>query len=486
MKRNKPIALAMAMVGCLLQAHAADEPVKGGRRAALSSLTEAEPGLLHTAMRYPKFYGDANTLSGGPFDRSHLLGSLGGIRDTMSDYGIYANVGVTQFFEGNLSGGLDTTNSRRLNGSADYWLWLDSGRAGLWPGGVLFLHAETSWQATESINADVGSTLPANTDTTRPDPNGSNTALSEVFLMQTLPGDPLPGNLLTAVGKQNLANFADTNSFANNERTQFQYTGLINNPLVGSFVPYTGHAAWLAWSIDQQHTLTGIFSKTEGQATDDNFDDLLNDDNTYAAQYTYTPTIDRLPGRYIGAFLYSTKDVTRFDISDRNFMDQTLGLAPVDTKNENYMLLFNFEQYLWVEDASAEAAARRHEGSDHPGIHRHHNNPLGIGIFGRFGWAPDDRNVTDQFYSLGIGGYGTLIPGRNNDNWGIGWSGTHISDDLRDLDAPLRNFEHAGEVFYNFELVPSAHLTVNAQVIRPADKSADTAFTLGARLQMDF
>jgi ATP/maltotriose-dependent transcriptional regulator MalT len=29
-------------------------------------------------------------------------------------------------------------------------------------------------------------------------------------------------------------------------------------------------------------------------------------------------------------------------------------------------------------------------------------------------------------------GYGMIIPGRDNDQWGIGWSGTHISSDLRD------------------------------------------------------
>ena len=62
----------------------------------------------------------------------------------------------------------------------------------------------------------------------------------------------------------------------------------------------------------------------------------------------------------------------------------------------------------------------------------------------------------------------------------------HISDDLRDLNRSLRSWEHAGEVFYNFGLTPAVHLSLNSQVIRPASKSADTAFTLGARLQLDF
>jgi porin len=107
-------------------------------------------------------------------------------------------------------------------------------------------------------------------------------------------------------------------------------------------------------------------------------------------------------------------------------------------------------------------------------------------IFARAGWAPEDRNVIDQFYSFGIGGYGMLIPGRDNDNWGIGWSGIHISSDLCDFPVGLRSFEHAVEVFYNFWLTPATHLSLNTQAIRPADESADTAYTLGARLQLDF
>jgi hypothetical protein len=59
---------------------------------------------------------------------------------------------------------------------------------------------------------------------------------------------------------------------------------------------------------------------------------------------------------------------------------------------------------------------------------------------------------------FGIGEYGMLIPGLDNDNWGVGWSGTHISSDLRDFPVGLRSFEHTGEFFYNFQLMPAAHL----------------------------
>ena len=135
---------------------------------------------------------------------------------------------------------------------------------------------------------------------------------------------------------------------------------------------------------------------------------------------------------------------------------------------------------------SVEAFNKRRQATSHSALTHHHLPPVGIGIFGRAGWAPDDRNAIDQFYSFGIGGYGMLIPGRDGDQWGIGWAGSHISSDLRDFPVGLDNWEHAYEAFYNFMLTPAAHLSVNAQAIEPANDSLDTAYTLGTRLQLDF
>jgi carbohydrate-selective porin OprB len=149
----------------------------------------------------------------------------------------------------------------------------------------------------------------------------------------------------------------------------------------------------------------------------------------------------------------------------------------VAEKSSNRALVLNFDQYLWVKGGGPVAGRK--------GL-----PPVGIGIFGRAGWAPKDRNVIDQFYSLGIGGYGMLIPGRDYNRWGIGWAGTHISSDLRDdasdLGADLSSFEHGVEVFYNFQVTPAIHLTLNAQVIDSTAKSVDTAIALGARFQIDF
>ena len=73
----------------------------------------------------------------------------------------------------------------------DYWLNFDTGKAGLWSGGSLFLHGETSWEADQSVNLDVGSLLPANWDAAMPVLNESTSTFSEFWMVQALPAKTL-------------------------------------------------------------------------------------------------------------------------------------------------------------------------------------------------------------------------------------------------------------------------------------------------------
>ena len=208
--------------------------VETSSKSGKISLAEVAPELYYQLRRYPKFYGDDNTIHGGLLERSYLLDGVGGARDVLIDHGFYFDVSVTQFLQGNLSGGKDNGDAR-YNGTADYWLTFDSGKAGLWSGGAVFAHAESSWRADKSVNSDTGSLLPANFDATMPTPGDSDAiALPELYLAQGL-----PANFLMLLGKVNFAGAGDTNLFANNERTQFSDTGLVNNPILGAVIPYT-------------------------------------------------------------------------------------------------------------------------------------------------------------------------------------------------------------------------------------------------------
>ena len=320
---------------------------------------------------------------------------MGGPRDQAVDKGLYLDVSLTQFAQGNVAGG-NQQGPVRGNGSADYWLTFDSGKAGLWPGGGIFLHAESSWLADESVNGATGSLLPANFDATMPSPNQSQAiALPELYFAQGL-----PAGLAVIAGKLNFAGLADQNVFANNERTQFEYTGLVNNPILGAFIPYTPLGVALAWTPSSHHAVALVGTQANGNGTTTGFD---NFDGEYAVglQYQFsTKLADRLPGNYRVIAGYSSKEILAYDVDPRHLIGEIIGVIPPVTYSENYGLMINFDQYLWTRD---EGAAR----ADAP--LRKGLPPVGVGLYFRAGWAPADRNVIDQFYSAGIGGYG-MIP----------------------------------------------------------------------------
>jgi hypothetical protein len=244
------------------------------------------------------------------------------------------------------------------------------------------------------------------------------------------------------------------------------------------------------WAPNERHNLAVLGIQSNGDATTSGFDNF-NGDYSAGVQYQFSPKVNgNLPGNYRALLGYSSKDIPSFDIDPRHLIEEIIGVVPVAEETENYTFMLNFDQYLWVKPDSSDAYHKRLETAQYPGVGRHHLPPVGIGIFGRAGWAPSDRNVIDQFYSFGIAGYGMLLPNRDNDQWGLGWAGTHVSTDLRDdvglLGVDLDSFEHAFEAFYNVEVTPAVHLTLNAQFIDPPVKSIDDAYTLGTRLQIDF
>ena len=444
-------------------------------KAGMISLAEAAPGLYYSMRRYPEFYGDPNTVIGNLWDRTQLTGNWGGVRDKAVDHGVYFDVSVTQFIQGNVAGG-NTQGPARYNGTADYWMTLDSGKAGLWPGGAVFAHAESSWQANKSVNGDTGSLVPANFDATMPTPGQSEgIALPELYLTQGL-----PGNLLAIVGKVDFAGIGDQNYFANNERTEFVYTALVNNPILGSFLPYTPLGVAVDWSATKEHNVAVLAVQRDGNGTTSGFDNF-NGNYSYGLQYGFSPTIaGRLPGDYRMLTAYSSKDLANFDIDNRQLIGEIIGKVPVSKKDGNYCVLVDIDQYIWTRDAAQTP-------SDAPS--RKGLPPVGVGLFFRAGWEPEDRNVIDQFYSFGVGGYGGL-PGRDRDQWGLGWAGSHISGALREdlvvLGRQANEFENAFETFYNFAVTPATHISVDLEVIHSASPTVDTAVVIGTRFQLDF
>ena len=443
-----------------------DAPVvtDSGENHGLISILDVAPASYYGFKRMPKYYSDPNmdakTVDGSLLERQYLLGSFGGVRTRMAENGLIVGGGVTQVYQNNISG--DGDNSAYA-GSADLWLALDTGRKGWWSGGLIVSHVEGNWG--NSLDG-TGALLPGNADATMPG-TLSSFALSELYLVQALPNE-----FTAIIGKVDWAGTADTSLFANNERFQFLNEGLINNAVLGAFVPYTSMGGALAKQLTPELSASLVAFSSDSEATRSGFDTFGLDAFTYAFTMGWTPTFGKLPGNYNFIIGASSKDVAAYDVDSQYLIEEIGGLAPIEQKDGNYAFTISGSQYLWVDDV----------------VNRRDGRPAGIGPFFRFGIGPDDRNLIDQFYSLGVGG--TIGPfGRVNDSWGIGWAGTHISSEFRRdaglLGINVNDMEQAFEAYYSFVLTPAITASAHIQYVDPANRSADSLTVVAARLQID-
>lgn len=436
-----------------------------------SERTPIDQGYIFSLRHYPTFFGDDNNIDGPLFDRSCLLGSFNEWRNFFVDHGIYMDTSIFQFLGINTTGGADDGHLR-YNGNAEYWFILDTGKMGLWSKGVFMLRGETSWTVKDSINDDVGSILAANARSRVPVPDNSNSKLSEIAFAQFI-----TDKFVFRIGKLDATGPLESTEFANNSRYQFLYAGLGNNPIINSFAKYTAWSFLPTIIFNKQHQLLLYVGDADGNADTIGFKTAFNGNANFCMQYTYSPTFGRnLTGNYRIIGTYSKKDLTQYEIDERHLIGEDIGSITIPEKNKNYAVLCNFDQYIW-----------KNKNKNIP--HRNHLPAAGILLFGRAGWAPNDRNVIDQFYSIGIGGYGGPFK-RYYDQWGIGYAATHISAELRaDLlaqNVSFNTFEHAAEIFYDMQLTPAIHWSLNAQIIRPPLHTRSAAFVIQTRLRAEF
>src|SRR2546427_10649916 len=177
---------------------------------------------------------------GGDFmSRARLTGNWGGFRDELGKKGVVFDADLLLTPQGVASGGRDT--EAEFWGNAEYTLNVDTGKAGLWPGGFLRLIANSGFG--DSVLQDSGAINPVNTAALLPAANAPTTALMHATFMQFL--SPkfglVAGKFFTLDG--------DPGEFTGNYRTQFQ-NGALVFPMTAALVPisaYGGGIVAIPW-----------------------------------------------------------------------------------------------------------------------------------------------------------------------------------------------------------------------------------------------
>jgi len=397
--------------------------------------------------------------------RSYLLGDFGGKRTEWAKKGFTFDIDYNQYFQAVTDGGADTGSE--YGGTIDYNINIDFDRMGLIPGGLLQMRAVSRYG--RSVNGISGSLIPVNTDATHPttSPMDEDVALWLPVINYT---QFLSEKFALGFGKYDT--YDSANEFAGGRgRSQWWNQNLTMPVSPALIIPYSILGATALVMPNPNLTITGMVGTSTDVSDRSGFDDL--DDGLFAIlSITYQYHLGGLPGGFTVMPGYGWNGNFN-EINGRINIDE--GQLELTTKDDTWSAAFDFWQYLWVEGDPKQSVD--------PGDGR--QDLQGVGVFSRVQFADRDTNPLDYSISGGVCAKG-LIPRRDNDAMGIAYNYNKLRKG-RFLDfIGIDTQSTVWELFYNIELTPAVHLTLDAQVTDSALPDTDTAMILGTSMQIRF
>lgn len=397
--------------------------------------------------------------------RSYLLGDFGGKRTEWAKKGFTFDIDYNQYFQAVTDGGTDTGSE--YGGTIDYNINIDFDRMGLIPGGLLQMRAVSRYGS--SVNGISGSLIPVNTDATHPttSPMDEDVALWLPVINYT---QFLSEKFALGFGKYDT--YDSANEFAGGRgRSQWWNQNLTMPVSPALIIPYSVLGATALVMPNPNLTITGMVATSTDVSDRSGFDDL--DDGLFAIlSITYQYHLGGLPGGFTVMPGYGWNGNFN-EINGRINTDE--GQLELTTKDDTWSAAFDFWQYLWVEGDPKQSVD--------PGDGR--QDLQGVGVFSRIQFADQDTNPLDYSISFGVNGMG-LIPKRDNDTMGIAFNYNRLNKGRFLEAAGIADSSSVWEAWYNIELTPAVHLTLDAQVTDSALPDTDTAMILGTSMQIRF
>jgi porin len=435
------------------------------------------------------------TWGGSFWDRPRLTGSWGGLRDELGKKGVVLDVDTLLTPQGVLSGGRDT--GWEFWGNADYTLNVDTGKAGLWPGGFFKIYADSGFG--DNVYRDSGAIVPENTMALLPKPNENLTALMHATFTQFLSTKfgLFAGKVFTLDGFKG--------DFAGDIRNQFLNTGLAF-PTTLALVPFSAYGGGVVVLPWENVVFSAMALDANGTPTNSDISEAFEDGATVVASGQVTIKPFGLVGHQsLGG---SWSDKTRLSLNqdpsnlarllaeerfprlgnpgriirrilERFFPNLLVPVQPANHEDSTWSVFYSFDQYFWQPAGDPKR---------------------GVGIFFTFGASDGNPNPIKYSYATGIGGNG-VVPGRPHDNFGVGWTRAQFSDDFlpflrRTLKLGL-DHEDAFEAFYNAAITPWLRISLDLQVVDQALnktlnssgtglENLDTAVIGGVRMYVRF
>ena len=432
---------------------------------AKASVANVAPALLPFFNNGPVF-GLPGTEVGDFRPRTQLSGDWGGRRTDLARHGLFFDLYSTSAYQNVASGGLKTGNAFIQNTQLS--INVDTGRAGLWSGGVFHLTLESRYGSSSPQNTfTVGSSAPQYTGLAIPGPFFVHDVLpTEYFLYQSL--TPTVAVLL---GKANVLTHADQTLFGDSYKYYFANLNFNKIPMALNFYNTTSLAAVGFWMPSRRLTVAaGVF---DPNSEADNLATKAFDHVDVYGITIFSYRIGNLPGQSWAQANWTNKpkiDLTSpFEQLSRSGVAQAIGVLlgtpsaqalPINYKGKSWVTLGNFSQYLFVKDQPGAVAEKLGSGQ-----------PLrGVGLFGRIGYAPEETNPITRHASVALFANG-LSDHRPNDSFGFGIYHNGISHPLKrdiarltEATSTLEN-EQGLEVFYDVAITPAVRLIPSYQHI---------------------
>ena len=430
-----------------------------------ASLANLAPAFLPFLNNGPVF-GLPGTEVGDFFHRTQLSGDWGGLRTDLARHGFFFDLYTTSAYQNVASGGLKTGNASIQNTQLS--INVDTGRAGLWPGGVFHFSLESRYGSSSPQNSfTVGSSVPQYTGLAFPGPTFVHDVLpTEYFLLQSL-----TPKFAVILGKANVLTHADQTFFGNNYKYDFANLSFNKNPMALNFYNTYALAAIGIWTPSKWLTAVGGVYDPNTEANNlatKAFDRV----NIYGIGI-FSYKIGHLPGQSWAQYNWTNKpkiDLTSpFGQLSPSQVPQGVGVLlgtpssqalPINYKSTSWVTVGNFAQYLFVKDRPGAIAEKLGSGQ---GLR-------GIGVFGRMGYAPEETNPITRDGSAALFANG-LYDHRPNDSFGLGIYHNGISQPLKNditrltaATASAKN-ENGIEAFYDVAITPAIRLIPSYQHI---------------------
>jgi porin len=400
------------------------------------------------------------------WSRPKILGDAWGVRPTLAEHGVSVDITMSHFFQSVASGGRETTS--RYGGAIDTVLNADTGKLGLWQGGLINMHARTRW-GSDVLTAAGGLTLP-NARLLYPLPDDYNgTEITGITYTHTF----IDGEVPVAQ-----AFFGKLDAFD-------LVTGLFPNTIDGGlkgfmnpystvstlpFLRYITLSQWGggAWLVKDGQASTGfIVFGEENTSTTWDWSESWSDGVGMGVFHRITWELADKPGYMMLWVSGSTRDYRIQDPIDWGVLPGR-GPVPIPSGEDNpWGFAAYLHQVVWQE-----------EGNDSRFVQ------VMVG-----GSAADDKvSFSDVNVFANIESFGPF-PSRPNDRVGFGYWYNGLTEgfkaEFQQLGINLRDM-WGFEAYYNFEVTPWFHVTPNVQVIRNEFDRDNTALLVGVRGVLDF